>query len=224
VNTVEESATGRVRQWLDTHGDAISMLSEDKKARFAEVRAMARGPEEVRLGLPSGPISMPGDANVSTYRLHLYSDSKGDYRTRLGTWEQHALAVESARPGYVAWYRNPTGGQRSLRVPYETNGGYGAVYPDIVVVHRDGDGDLRASIVDPHGHHLGDAGDKLRGLAAFAERHGVAFARILGIIRDANDNFRMLDLKDATVRSALDGVNGKEPIEALFAQHGAAYE
>jgi hypothetical protein len=225
VNAVEESAGGRVRQWLDTHGDAISMLSEDKKARYAEVRAMARAPEEVRLGLPSGPISMPGDPSVPAYKLHLYSDSKGDFRTRLGTtWEQHALNVESVREGFVGWYRNPTGGQRSLRIPYETSGGYGALYPDFVVLHRDTEGAVRPSIVDPHGHHIGEAGDKLRGLAAFAERHGDAFARIIAVIRDAADNYRMLELKDPTIRGALDGVNGKDAIEALFAQHGSAYE
>jgi superfamily II DNA or RNA helicase len=224
VSTVEESAASRVRQWLDTHGDAISMLSEDKKARYAEVRAMARVPEEVLLGLPRCPISMSGDTDVPAYKLHMYSDSRGDYRCILGTWEQHSLAIESERSGFVAWYRNPKGGQRSLRVPYESSSGYKPLYPDIVVLHRNGEGSVVPSIIDPHGHHLGDAGEKLRGLAAFAERHGESFARIIGVIRDTNNNYRLLDLKDSTIRALLEGVNSKDAIEALFAQHGSAYE
>lgn len=224
VDKVETEAAGRVRQWLSTYGDAIATLSEDKKAKYAEVRAMARAPERVSIGLPTGPITMSGDDEVDGYDKHLYSDSKGTFRCKLGTsWEKHVLDVESKRDGFVAWYRNPTGGQRSLRVPYETSNGYGKLYPDFVVLHADDAGETRASIVDPHGHHLGDAADKLRGLAAHAEKHADEYARVIAVIQTGAKDFRMLDLKDPTVRAALVGVHGKEAIEALFAEHGASY-
>lgn len=223
VDKVEAEAEDRVRQWLDTHGDAITALSEDKKARYAEVRAMAREPERVNPGLPTGPISMPGDAEVDAYRGHLYADAAGDYRARLGTWEKHAIEVESKRDGFVAWYRNPIGGQRALRIPYDTGSGWGKLYPDFVVIHANEDGELRASVVDPHGYHLADAAHKLRGLADYAARHGDAYSRIIGVIRNGSDEYRMLDLKDATIRAALVGVNGKEELESVFAQHGAVY-
>lgn len=221
---VEAEAAARVRQWLDTYGDAIVALSEDKKARYAEVRAMAREPELVHPGLPTGPISMTGDAAVRTYERHLYSDAAGLFRVHLPTWEEHALSVEMARAGFTAWYRNPTGGQRALRIPFDTGSGYGKLYPDLIVVHVDDDGHLRLSIVDPHGHHLIDAGDKLRGLAAFAALHSGAFARVLGVIRNGDGEYRMLDLKDATIRAALVGVKSKDDIENVYAQYGAGYE
>ncbi|MBM3664048.1 MAG: hypothetical protein FJW94_14465 [Actinobacteria bacterium] len=183
---------------------------------------MARTPELVTPGLPTGPITMPGDKNIPTYDKHLYAESHGKYRATLGSWEAHVLSVESARPGFVAWYRNPTGGQRALRVPYDTGNGYGKLYPDFVVLHED-DEDLRASIVDPHGHHLADAADKLRGLAAYAAEHGDEYARIVGVIQNAAGDFRMLDLKDATVRESLKAVRNKGDIEQAFADHGAAY-
>lgn len=223
VDKVEEEAADRVRQWLDTHGDAIANLSEDKKSKYAEVRAMAREPELVTPGLPTGPITMTGDETVESYTNHLYADADGNFRTRLGSWEQHVLAVEAARPNFVAWYRNPTGGQRAIRVPYDTGSGYGKMYPDFVVLHSDDHGTLRPSIIDPHGHHLADGGDKLRGLGAYAAAHGGDYARIVGVIKNADGDFRMLDLKDATIRVALKGVRGKDDIEALFAAQGAAY-
>jgi type III restriction enzyme len=222
VEKVEMEAAGRVRQWFDTHGDAISALSEDKKAKYAEVRAMAREPELVNPGLPTSPISMTGDAKIPAYRGHLYSDGTGIYRVRLGTWEQHVLSVETARDGFAAWYRNPSGGQRALRVPFETGGGYGRLYPDFVFLHADDEGTLRPSIVDPHGYHLADAGDKLRGLAAYAEKHGADFARIVGVIRTGGE-FRLLDLKDPTIRVALAHATHKDGVEKVFAQHGAVY-
>ncbi len=224
VDKVEAEASERVRQLFETHGDSIAALSEDKKASYAEVRAMAHEPEQVSLGLPAGPITMPGDVDVDGYEAHLYADATGTFRTRLGPWEKHVRSVEAARPRFAAWYRNPTGGQRALRVPYKTGNGWGRMYPDFIVLHDvDGEG-LRASIIDPHGHYLGDAGDKLRGLGAYAEKHGAEFARILGVIKMTDGEFRMLDLKDPTIRAALKGVNGKDSIEQVFATHGAVYQ
>jgi len=223
VEKVEREAADRVRQWLDTHGDAIATLSEDKKAKYAEVRAMAREPEQVNPGLPMGAISMPGDASVPQYEKHLYSDKAGNFRARLGGWEEYALKVEASRPGFVGWYRNPTGGQRALRIPYVTGGAYGKLYPDFVVLHTDEGGQIKASIVDPHGHHLADSGDKLRGLAAYADKHGDAYARIIGVIKDAAGEFRFIDLKDATVRAALRNANTKDEIEKVYTDCGSAY-
>lgn len=223
VEKVENEAAGRVRQWLDTYGDKIGELSEDKKAKYAEVRAMARAPELVTPGLPTGPITMPGDEAVEAHSKHLYSDGAGKFRARLGTWEQHALKVEAARSGFVAWYRNPTGGQRALRVPYDTGAGYGKLYPDFIVLHQDDNGKVRPSIIDPHGHHLADAPDKLRGLADYAAQHGTEYTRIVAIIKNAAGDFRQLDLKDATVRGALTAIRNQDDIESVFAQHGASY-
>jgi hypothetical protein len=43
-------------------------------------------------------------------------------------------------------------------------------------------------------------------------------------MRDPNDNFRKVDLKDATIRGLLAVVPGKGAIEALDATHGSADE
>lgn len=224
VNKVEVEAADRVRQWLDSYGDQISLLSEDKKSLFAQVRAMARDPELGRLTLPAGAISMPGDESVPAYQRHLYSDSIGLFRTALGSWEQHTLSVESSRNGFVGWYRNPSGGPRALTIPFPTGETWGKLHPDFVFLHQDDDtGILQASIVDPHGHHFADAADKLRGLANYAAKHPDAFARIGGVIRNDAGQFRQLDLKDSTVRTRLATVHTKEDIELVFAQLGAAY-
>jgi hypothetical protein len=223
VDKAETQAADRVRQWLDTYGDAISQLSEDKKARYSEVRAMARQPEQVTPGLPTGPISMTGDNTVDAYEKHLYAASDGKFRTKLGSWEQHAIGVESARDGFVAWYRNPVGGQRSLRIPYDAGNGYGKLYPDFIVLHEGDDGVIRASIIDPHGHYLSDASDKLRGLATYAEKHGNDYSRVIAVIKNADGDFRQLDLKDATVRTALAKVRTEENIEQVYTQLGSAY-
>ncbi|MEI6447128.1 MAG: DEAD/DEAH box helicase family protein [Actinomycetes bacterium] len=224
VAKVEAEAQDRVAQWLSSYGNEIAALSEDKKAKYAEIRAMAREPERVNPGLPS-VITMPKVGDEPSFESHLFADADGLYAPKkLGEWEAHALKLEMDRPGFVAWYRNPIGGQRALTVPVErAEGQFTKMFPDFVFFHKDSKGKLRASIVDPHGHHLGDAGPKLRGLASYAEAHGGEYQRIISVIKASTGEYRMLDLTEETVRKALASVNSQDEIEKVFSDHGASY-
>lgn len=182
---------------------------------------MAKQPEAVAPTLPA-IVTMSDADDIPAYADHLYAGTAAKFKAKLGTWEQHALAVEQGRAGFVAWYRNPTGGERALRIPFERGEGFGKAYPDFVFFHEDDAGEVQASIVDPHGQHLSDAGPKLRGLADYAEKHGDEYARVISIIK-RGDDFLFLDMADATVRAALADVGTKEEIEAAFASHGAKY-
>lgn len=54
----------------------------------------------------------------------------------------------------------------------------------------------------PHGHHLGDALPKLRGLADYAQRHGHHYQRIDAVAK-VGDTLRVLDLTEPSVRAAV---------------------
>ncbi len=62
---------------------------------------------------------------------------------------------------------------------------------------------MKVSIVDPHGHHLGDSLGKLRGLAAFAVEYGEAFHRVEAVAKTEDGTLKVLDLKEPSVRKAL---------------------
>ncbi len=223
VDQVEKSSADRVKQWLDTHGDAVASLSEDKKAKYAEVRAMAREPEIVHPGLPITPITMSGDESIDTYKGHLYANAEGNFRSDLKSWEQHVLKVESERADFTAWYRNPPGGQRALRIPFETTNGYGKMYPDFIILQSSDGDSVSASVVDPHGQFLADASDKLRGLAEYAAKHGDSFTRIVSVIKNERGEFRMLDLKDPTIRKSLKNLRSQDDIENIYSEFGSVY-
>lgn len=221
IDKVEADAESRVGQWLVHHGAAISGLSEDRRAHYSQVRAMAKNPEATTPQLGKSR-SMPNDADPHT--MHFFSDPDGIYRADLGPWEKHVLQVEASRPGFSGWYRNPVGGQQTIRIPYETAPGkLGKLHPDFVFFHADDDGAIRASLVDPHGHHLSDAGPKLRGLAEYARTHKAAYWRILAVIKTSDDRFYQLDLTDDTIRGHLATANSRTAIEAVFTTHGAVY-
>ena len=85
------------------------------------------------------------------------------------------------------------------------------------------DNQIRASIVDPHGHHLGDASGKLRALANYAAVHHDAFDRILSVIELPSGEFRSVEHKDESVREAIRNARTKEEIEEVFLTHGVNY-
>ena len=111
---------------------------------------------------------------------------------------------ELEREDVVGWYRNPSrSSQDSLGIAYDDGTGPRIVRPDFIVFARLSDGTIAADIVDPHGIHLGDALPKLRGLARYAEEHGSLFRRIDSIAK-VGDKLRVLDLKEQSVRDAVE--------------------
>ena len=138
-------------------------------------------------------------------KLHLMSDENGDAPiTKLNDWEGEVVKHEIARDGALAWYRNPPRQTAdSLGIAYrdETTGNWRSMHPDFVFFHEV-DGEAKASIVDPHGHHLDDSLVKLQALATFAEEHGDSFHRIEALSK-VGDVMKMLNLKDEDVRAGI---------------------
>ena len=94
----------------------------------------------------------------------------------LNEWERSVVAQEVSPPDCVGWYRNPSrAAVDSLGISYrDTEGNWRSMHPDFIFFDEI-DGQVRASLVDPHGHHLDDAKTKLICLAGFARDHGAAF-------------------------------------------------
>lgn len=220
VSAVETAAEGLVQTWLKTHSRAIADLLEVKKSAYHAVRAQARESELVDLALPN-TITASGDD--PRWEKHVYGDSAGSFPAKFNSWEEEILKIELQPDRHlVAWHRNPTGGDRAVRVPYRDGDYDRPLYPDFVFFH-DTEAGLKASIVDPHNYALADAGPKWRGLGAYADKHGDRYARIDAVIKDEAGALLRVDLKDSTVRSALAGANGKEQILQVFRDHGGNY-
>ena len=130
------------------------------------------------------------------------SDEEGHFPlSSLNEWERDVVKRNSPADA-VGWYRNPprprstrsasrTGTERQLAVDA----------PGLHLLPRGGRRD-RASIIDPHGHHLDDADAKLRALAEFAEKYGESFYRIEAISQ-VDNSMRVLDLQESAVRDAV---------------------
>ena len=129
------------------------------------------------------------------------------------SWEGDVLAAELKREDTIGWYRNPSrASQDSLGVTYQDGVEPKIVRPDFIFFARLPDGTVAADIVDPHGTQFSDSIPKLKGLAQYAATNGAVFRRIDAVAK-VGDVFRVLDLKEASVRSVIDGATS---IRALY--------
>ena len=152
--------------------------------------------------VPTAVLEPDGtEAPIPLRQKHLLSDDEGQFPCELNGWEADVYATEIARPGAVAWYRNPErSSQDSLAIAYEHQGRTKMVRPDFLFF-SERDGEIRVSIVDPHGTQYDDALPKIQGLAAYAERHAAHLHRVEAIAK-VGDKYRGLDLTSASVRQA----------------------
>lgn len=213
---LKDRASQLVEQWFKDYGGAITRLPAPEQERFDRIKREADRPLPTTITLPSNKTE---SSSGNEWDRHILSDANGKFRTELHGWEEHVLRTELAA-GALAWYRNPTTGRHSLQVPYVTSEGIRGLAVDFVFVHQVA-GELRASLIDPHGTHLADAVDKLKGLAEYAAAHSADYHRIQSIAL-VDDTYLMLNHKDAAIRTAIANFNGTDSRD-LFRVHGTRY-
>jgi hypothetical protein len=169
---LDREADKLARKWLDAHRVAIKGLSDERRAEYDDIIAMSTQPQRIPVLRPRVRAEETRDGEGKLLRTvggHLMADENGQFPVgALNEWESAVLNAEMARDDFLAWYRNPgRASDDALAVAYkDANDAWRRMCPDFVFFHGKGD-NVRASIVDPHGHHLGDALVKLRGLAAY---------------------------------------------------------
>jgi hypothetical protein len=200
------------------HRVDIKSLRDDRQSEYDDIRALAVEPQVTSLARPrtrlEDYVEVDDDGQQSRAPLapkHLMSDEDGQVPiTKLNDWERQVVFAELKRS--VAWYRNPPRqATDSLGIAYrDGSGDWHSMHPDFIFF-SDVNGRVIPSIIDPHGHHLGDSTEKLQGLAKFAEVHGASFHRIEALSK-VNGNMRVLDLTKRPVREAI-YAGGKTPVE-----------
>lgn len=223
---LDDEADKLAKKWFTEQRVAIKTLNDERRDVYRQLREMSTEPLDVDLLKPTSwlvpTIERRGDveAPLPLYPMHLLAAEDGTFPLDRNGWEAEVLDREQDRPRFVGWYRNPSqSSQDSLAVVYEHAGRTRTLRPDFVFFTEHDDGTIGASIVDPHGHHLGDAIPKLRGLAAYAERFAAHFHRIDAVTK-IDDKLRVLDLTEPSVRAA---VNAASDAATLYRDHADEY-
>lgn len=193
---LDNAANTLTNQWFDEHQDQIKKLLDERQQAYETIRSLATEPETGWLSRPRNRMEdfaivdkETGDVGAAPIRRkHLMSDENGDFPVHvLNPWEIKVIDEEMARPGALGWYRNPSRpALDSVTIAYrDGEGNWHSMHPDFVFFHEI-DGEVKASIIDPHGHHLDDARMKLEALSQFADRYAGAFDRIEQISQFGN--------------------------------------
>jgi type III restriction enzyme len=207
---VDREAIELTEKLFAEHRVAIKELPDALQQEFEDIRAMATDPQKGTLRRPRTRIEgfsiLQGDEIVQAELApwHLMSDEGGHFPlTSLNNWERTVVQAELARPNVCGWYRNPSrSAVDSLGIAYrDGDGNWRSMHPDFVFFHEV-KGNIMASIVDPHGHHLDDADIKLKALADFAASFGTYFHRIEAVA-EVDGYMKVLDMQNAAVRHAV---------------------
>jgi type III restriction enzyme len=217
VEAVHSTAEALVRQWLRAHQREISQLLDARKASYEPVKRETRNPELADLILPDTKVVSEVD---QVWTKHVLANEEGIYPCAVKGWEPKVLAAEMRDRDLVAWYRNPTGGNGAVRIPYQVGPSYRPMYPDFIFFHQTDSG-VRPSLIDPHGYHFSDAADKLKGFATYAENHAGVYARMESIV-EIDGRLIALDLKSAAMRDAVRPVVSGG-LKDLYLSHGGDY-
>ncbi len=233
---VEDAADSLTRHWLTSGARQIGKLPDTRQSVYEQVRGMARGVEPAAIEVKTEELvdTVDTDGNaLPVVGKHVLSTDAGGFpldQKTAGTaekpgnrWELAVLDHELADETLAGWYRNPSAGKHALRVAYESGGSWKSLQPDFVFVNEV-DGELRPSIVDPHGAHLGDSGPKLKALVQYADEHSDAFERIIAVGTEESGELRGLDLKNPAVRRAVyESPADSDSIKAIYDRLGSKY-
>ncbi|NYD40029.1 DEAD/DEAH box helicase [Nocardioides panaciterrulae] len=214
---LDREADAIARKWLDEYRVAIKGLGDDRRAVYDDIIAMSSDPQRIDILRPKVRAEETEDAEgnkVDTKTSHLMSDEDGAFPIGvLNGWETRVLESEMKQPGFLAWYRNPgRASDDSLAIAYKDGkDNWRRLCPDFIFFTGTED-DVKVSIVDPHGFHLGDALPKLRGLATFTVDHADDFHRVEAIAEMKDKTLRVLDLTNHRVRKAIHDADDAETL------------
>lgn len=227
---VSANADELARDWLDQHNAEIAVLPDSRKAAYQPLREMAIEPSHELLTKPANRSVQQGtfgkDGGVVAYpRLsgHVLAAKDGTAPMNLNDWERHVVGTEATRSGAVGWYRNPHRASAEALTAVYFDGPtkqWRNMQPDFIFF-REVEGVVRPSIIDPHGHHLGDALDKLRALANYAAQYGDQFIRIESVSGQNADTLKLVDLKDPVTRAVIEKA---DTAAEVYEQVGRAYK
>ena len=218
IAVLETLAEAAFDALYDQNKKAIYKLKEQRRVNYEKLRLAIAKPREVPWHLPSS-IDFKRLATDHLWERHLYVEDNGQFRTELGSWEAAVLKEELAKHEVLGWLRNLDRKPWSLEIPYESGGNLRPMFPDLVVVRKDGN-DFFIDILEPHDPSLSDNFEKAVGLAKFAEKHGALFGRIQLIRKHSTsggEHFARLEINQTTMIKKLLLVTSNPQLTELFA-------
>lgn len=232
VSRLKEEARKITTELSDEYRVLISEATDYRQSVYKQLLSQASEPLETTLSKPTKWVASTYKARMDDrnnildpvkldrYDKHLMVAQDGKYPEDFNTWEKFVLETEMNRKNAVCWIRNRRHATQALAIGYKAGESWSILHPDFLFFHEV-QGEVKASIIDPHGDYLADALPKLRGLSRFVLQYGMAFHRIEAVAKIDRKNYMMLDLQDSKVRERIETV---DTVEELYRAVGRPYK
>ncbi|QGU01629.1 Type III restriction enzyme, res subunit [Corynebacterium kalinowskii] len=227
-------ATEIIHQWQEQFRVEMKILPETRLAKYEEIfektdvptRMVLRKPANAQAETMMSQVDSFGKTvgepvAIPLFEGHVLVDERNLYPAILNDLENTVVETEMARQESVAWLRNRSSGAGSFTIGYRNAvGDWSSLHPDFLFFSEVG-GAVRASIVDPHSHHLADALPKLHGLVRFYEIDPGAWWRVEALTDLGQGDIRGIDLTKQTVR---DAIRNAQSAEELYRDEGLSFK
>jgi type III restriction enzyme len=236
VPSVKEELDSRarelVKEWIEDHSSSFRTLDDERQAEYARIKGRTGEPMATPIEVPTSRPVQSAENDGTPYKTadrHLLADKDGLFPYRFtSTWEDTVLETELGRTGkdrVIGWYRNPDRASvNALQIPYQdSSGAWTTAQPDFIFFQRKTDGTIIASVIDPHGTHLKDGIERLRGFVKFLERYPGFFAAFESVAQTKDGKLVKLDLMDDDTRAAI-LKDGTSDTELFNGTHALAYK
>lgn len=228
---LEDWAKSLTSRMLTQNATGFQTVDDKQDEELRRIKGHTGKPELTPVVLPEEkPTSRTGSDNKSlpVASRHLLADEKGNYPYAVSSgWEKKVIDTELGRTGpaqVIGWYRNPGRAiTSSLQIPYRTQDGeWTSAQPDFIFFRRRSDGQVVASVIDPHGTQFDDGIERLRGFAEFLERNPGAFVAFQSVAKNKKGTLVSLNLCDPEIRAAV--LDSAATEKGLFeSDHAIAY-
>ena len=225
VLTQNNEAMQHINDWCDTqffelynkYRAKIGKLSDARRMEYEYLSDATDKPQDIDWHFPSSVGFTVGE-DSRAYDKHLYIGEDDVFKTTLNSWEQGVL-FEEMQNGAYAWLRNLDRKPWSLCVPYRISGKTLPMFPDLLIVEKNGE-DYLYSILEPHDPSRNDNVPKAVGLADFADKHQFVYNRIQLIRKkmgaDHKEHFYRLDMSKVQIRNKVKAITDNAALDALF--------
>ncbi len=160
-------------------------------------------------------IQLEHNTNGKAYADHLFvDDNTGTATINLNSWETAVLRAEEARDDFVCWLRNPPRKPWALCIPYEQNGVTKSMYPDFLIIRKDGFSGYVVDVLEPHDGSRTDNLGKAKGFAEYAKANPNVGR--LQLIRLYNNRIKRLDMSKGMIRDKVLHAMSNDELDHIF--------
>ncbi|GAB1478366.1 hypothetical protein MASR2M74_09130 [Paracoccaceae bacterium] len=210
---LESKSKTKFEDLFDGNKSAIGKLPAHARTGYDKLKSASVDPESIPWRFQD-TIDFRRDPTEPLWEHHLYVEKDGNFRTALTSWEEGVLRDEMKRDDFAGWLRNVDRKAWSLEVPYQEDGVWKPMFPDMLIVRKSG-ADFEFDILEPHDDSRKDNIHKAKGLALFAERHGGKFKRIQ-MIRKKGDSYVRLEMNKSAVQTRVRKASTTSEIDSIF--------